>query len=184
MRQEKVRLCVDGFHWDGKEYSAGEIVVVPEHQASLIVQEGRAAWTHQVKCLKPVFDGRRTHAAGDVVELSREQAIGFHAAGKVEVLEPDRIENLPALPSGPVEEPDPYPDDPRIFVEIRRPVLFRSHSYARGDVVQVPERVAGGWIGNGLARMERGEGWSARGRRYLQELVAYLKSPAGHQPRY
>jgi hypothetical protein len=184
MRSEQVRLLVGDFPWDGKIHSAGEMVTLPEHDASLLVQQGRATWTHRVRVLRPIFDGRATHAAGEVVEVSREQAIGFWESGRVEPLDPQRLGDLPQRPSAPVEAPDPYPDDPRVGVEIRKPAFFGARSYTKGEHAQVPERVAVCWCHNGLARIERGEGFSARGQAYLRALGAHQSALFHHEPRY
>jgi hypothetical protein len=128
---------------------------------------------HKVRVTRPSGLCHRLdhYEAGDVIEVTADDAIELFRAGAVQVLEPSRLGELPE-PDAPVPDPEPFATDPRIRVKALRSIFWHSRSFDKGQEVDLPERIACKHIVLGTAKPMRDSQFSDRGMKFIRALRA------------
>lgn len=176
MSTEQIRITRDARLRTGESFRAGQTVAVDEAMASHLVHKGCASYTHRVELLKGALIGSTYHSAGTVVEVSSRAAEDHHVRGTGRVVEPGRLGPLPEVGGPKPPDPEPCPGDPRIKVRFKRAAFYHRRSYAAGDVVEMSERFAVGFVALGLASLGKGQEWTSAGARLLRRCESGVKN--------
>ena len=97
----------------------------------------------KVKAKRDFGFGATAIKKGDVVEVTKESAEIFANSGLVE----DTDDDVTVTPQG-----QPDVDEKMVSVEILKPFKFKGIGLTPGDKIEVLERVALSWAGDGLAK--------------------------------
>lgn len=128
---------------------------------------------HRVEVLATqILIGTTVRVAGDIIEVDEDRARAMHADTSGRVIDRGRIRDLAdPPPARGAAHSDPFPGDPRLSVKvIRGTPVWMGTVHRKGDLVELPERVAIQWAEAGAAQIVRGQTLSAAGMRYQAEL--------------